>query len=290
MSDRTIWDDKAHLDLLMAVLNNATLTSKEWDKILADLRVKGYNYTSSAAIPPLPHTISHLPFCTSHLILQLPTETSNPPSPASNFQASTITIQRSIDLSVASSFWVTCNGSATTPNLTAPLLPIVTMETPTKGTGFKWDAAAERDLFAACLVAAGEPKGPTLKNAMAILNDHFGERFTQKAATHRFQHLQKLKRKDNASGNGNGEAATPKKARTTPKKRGKAADEDADSETPKTKKRRGPNKKAAAADDEDVDEEKGSFVKDEDDARLPLSQHIYGFDNFDILNVATFGS
>ncbi|KUI63193.1 hypothetical protein VP1G_11451 [Cytospora mali] len=51
MSDRTIWDDKAHLDLLMAVLNNATLTSKEWDKILADLRVKGYNYTSSAAIP-----------------------------------------------------------------------------------------------------------------------------------------------------------------------------------------------------------------------------------------------
>ncbi|KUI63194.1 hypothetical protein VP1G_10321 [Cytospora mali] len=139
------------------------------------------------------------------------------------------------------------------------------METPTKGTGFKWDAAAERDLFAACLVAAGEPKGPTLKNAMVILNDHFGERFTQKAATHRLQHLQKLKRKDNASGNGNGEAATPKKARTTPKKRGKAADEDADSETPKPKKRRGPTKKSAAADDEDVDEEKGSFVKDEDD-------------------------
>jgi hypothetical protein len=59
------------------------------------------------------------------------------------------------------------------------------METPTKGAPFKWDAEAERDLFAACLVAAGEPKGPTLKKAMEILNENYGERFTQKAATHR---------------------------------------------------------------------------------------------------------
>lgn len=59
------------------------------------------------------------------------------------------------------------------------------METPTKGTPFKWDAEAERDLFAACLVASGEPKGPTLKKAMEVLKDTYGERFTQKAATHR---------------------------------------------------------------------------------------------------------
>lgn len=50
MSDRTTWDDKAHLDLLMAVLNSVTLTNKEWDKILADLQAKGYRYTSSAAM------------------------------------------------------------------------------------------------------------------------------------------------------------------------------------------------------------------------------------------------
>lgn len=59
------------------------------------------------------------------------------------------------------------------------------MSTPTKASGFKWDPAAERDLFAACLVAADEPKGATLAKAMEILEENFGERFTKKAATHR---------------------------------------------------------------------------------------------------------
>lgn len=58
------------------------------------------------------------------------------------------------------------------------------MNTPTKGT-FKWDPASERDLFAACLVAADEPKGATLVKAMDILEENFGERFTKKAASHR---------------------------------------------------------------------------------------------------------
>ncbi|ROW04389.1 hypothetical protein VSDG_00737 [Cytospora chrysosperma] len=53
MSDRTTWDEKAHLDLLMAVLNNITLTKEEWDKVLVELRTKGYSYTPSAAnFPP----------------------------------------------------------------------------------------------------------------------------------------------------------------------------------------------------------------------------------------------
>lgn len=71
-----------------------------------------------------------------------------------------------------------------TLNSTFPVL-VVAMETPTKGTPFKWDAETERDMFAACLVAAGEPKGPTLKKAMDILNENYGKRFTQKAASHR---------------------------------------------------------------------------------------------------------
>lgn len=59
------------------------------------------------------------------------------------------------------------------------------MSTPTKGSSFKWDPASERDLFAACLVAANEPKPATLAKAMEILEENFGQRFTMKAATHR---------------------------------------------------------------------------------------------------------
>ncbi|ROW06430.1 hypothetical protein VMCG_04423 [Cytospora schulzeri] len=243
MSDRTTWDEKAHLDLLMAVLNNISLTKEEWDKALVELRAKGYSYTPSAAIIKL---------------------LSSP--------------QTTIQLQLLRSKFPTSN--------------IVIMETPTKGAPFKWDAEAERDLFAACLVAAGEPKGPTLKKAMEIMNDNFGERFTQKAATHRFQHLQKLKRKDGTAGNGSGEA-TPKKART-PKKRGKADDADADTDnTPKPKKRRSAaTKKATALETQDDEEETGSVVKNENDAKREAStiRHIHGFDDTsDSLDMAAFG-
>lgn len=51
MSDRTAWGEKAHLDLLLAVLNNITITSSDWDsKILPELRAKGYTYSVSAAL------------------------------------------------------------------------------------------------------------------------------------------------------------------------------------------------------------------------------------------------
>ncbi|KAK2607800.1 hypothetical protein N8I77_006450 [Diaporthe amygdali] len=129
------------------------------------------------------------------------------------------------------------------------------MDTPTKGSTFKWDPAAERDLFAACLVAADEPKGDTLAKAMEILKDNFGERFTKKAASHRVQHLQKLKRK---------EGSPTKKAATPSKKRGKApaeADDD-DNESPK-KKRKGKAAPAPSGEDEDNKEAIG-LVKDEE--------------------------
>lgn len=51
MSDRTTWGEKAHMDLLLAVLNNVTITNSDWDsKILPELRAKGYTYTVSAAL------------------------------------------------------------------------------------------------------------------------------------------------------------------------------------------------------------------------------------------------
>jgi len=47
---RTVWDDKARSDLLMEVIDVAAPSSQEWEDILGRLRVKGYNYTSSAAL------------------------------------------------------------------------------------------------------------------------------------------------------------------------------------------------------------------------------------------------
>lgn len=58
------------------------------------------------------------------------------------------------------------------------------MATP-KGTGFKWDAESERDLFGACLVVLGEPKGKTLAEAHKLLQELRGVTYTTKAATHR---------------------------------------------------------------------------------------------------------
>lgn len=51
MSDRTTWGEKAHLDLLLAVLNHVAIPNSDWDnKILPELRAKGYTYTLSAAL------------------------------------------------------------------------------------------------------------------------------------------------------------------------------------------------------------------------------------------------
>ncbi|KKY37326.1 hypothetical protein UCDDA912_g02671 [Diaporthe ampelina] len=197
MSDRTTWGEKAHLDLLLSILNNVTISNSDWDsKILPELRAKGYTYTVSAALSPIS---------------------------------------------------ITSTNSIT-----------IIMSTPTKVPAFKWDPASERDLFAACLVAADEPKGATLARAMDILKENFGERFTKKAATHRLQHLQKLKKKE-----GNG--APSKKPATPGKKRGKAATEGDDDESPK-KKRKTPVKAAPshAADDHDDDEDVQLQLKNEE--------------------------
>ena len=50
----TVWDDKAHLDLLQAVLTVTRPDGAAWDHILMIVQSKGYNYTASAAqyIPP----------------------------------------------------------------------------------------------------------------------------------------------------------------------------------------------------------------------------------------------
>lgn len=67
-----------------------------------------------------------------------------------------------------------------------------------KGTGFKWDAESERDLFGACLVVLGEPKGKILADAHQLLVDTRGVTYTPKAAQHRmldnpaFAHLTAL--------------------------------------------------------------------------------------------------
>lgn len=76
MSDRTTWSDKAHLDLLLAVLNNVTISNSDWDgKILPELRSKGYTYTVSAALYALsiwfigPHRLPSKSFLKQHTAL-----------------------------------------------------------------------------------------------------------------------------------------------------------------------------------------------------------------------------
>lgn len=58
------------------------------------------------------------------------------------------------------------------------------MSTPSKKTS-KWDAEMDRDLYAACLVIVGEPKGPTLGKAVELLREIKGVTYTVKAAMHR---------------------------------------------------------------------------------------------------------
>ncbi|KAL2127749.1 hypothetical protein VTI74DRAFT_10230 [Chaetomium olivicolor] len=46
----TNWDADAHLALLQAVMVEVPLSSAQWDRILARVAQKGYNYTASAAM------------------------------------------------------------------------------------------------------------------------------------------------------------------------------------------------------------------------------------------------
>lgn len=220
MSDRTVWDEKAHLDLLMAIMSKVTITSNDWASILPELQAKGYNYTLSAAVyaygfpngvthfqirfslpsVPLPVPSAHFPLPTFHLapntshsnfhlIFQLtcPSRTFIFPDFEPSVHQPQTTGVHSIITKIYKQRAATRRGTAFTLKYQSPfIIIIIIMETtPTKGAVFKWTAEAERDLFAACLVVTGEPKGATLKNAMDLLNGQFGERFTQKAASHR---------------------------------------------------------------------------------------------------------
>ncbi|KAK1844507.1 hypothetical protein CCHR01_12851 [Colletotrichum chrysophilum] len=50
MAPVTIWDDKAHADLLIALLPVVKPTKDQWDEVLANVRAKGYNYTAGAVV------------------------------------------------------------------------------------------------------------------------------------------------------------------------------------------------------------------------------------------------
>ncbi|TDZ74604.1 hypothetical protein CTRI78_v000515 [Colletotrichum trifolii] len=52
-ANATVWDDKAHADLLLALLPVLKLSKDQWDEVLSTTRAKGYNYTSGAVIQHL---------------------------------------------------------------------------------------------------------------------------------------------------------------------------------------------------------------------------------------------
>lgn len=49
-SDRTVWDEKCHLDLLQSMVTTLNITVADWDSVIESIKKKGYNYTSSAAM------------------------------------------------------------------------------------------------------------------------------------------------------------------------------------------------------------------------------------------------
>ncbi|KAL0940994.1 uncharacterized protein CTRU02_203757 [Colletotrichum truncatum] len=53
MAPSTVWDDKAHADLLFALLSVIKPTKEAWDQVLAVVHAKGYIYTSGAVMQHL---------------------------------------------------------------------------------------------------------------------------------------------------------------------------------------------------------------------------------------------
>lgn len=46
----TKWDDKAHADLLQAMVSELKLTKEQWARVLTKVHAKGYTYTADAAM------------------------------------------------------------------------------------------------------------------------------------------------------------------------------------------------------------------------------------------------
>jgi hypothetical protein len=45
----TVWDDKAHICLLLAIMTHAAPTNAQWKAILEETHEQGYDYTQNAA-------------------------------------------------------------------------------------------------------------------------------------------------------------------------------------------------------------------------------------------------
>jgi hypothetical protein len=47
---RTVWNDKARSDLLLAIMDVAPPSNESWDAIIERLQAKGYTYNHTAAL------------------------------------------------------------------------------------------------------------------------------------------------------------------------------------------------------------------------------------------------
>lgn len=188
-ADRTSWSTEAHRALLIAVMTNVTLTSDEWSKVSKELSAKGYSYTQQAAVYAIPSFLpdhQSSPSATSAKIphpIYLPTYPF--PNSHTNFhlclrllpfilQFNNLRTKQPTSHDHRHHHSTIPQSSTTTANMNS---------TPKKT--IKWDAEAERDLYGACLVVLGEPKGQTLGKAVELLHEVKGVEYTVKAATHR---------------------------------------------------------------------------------------------------------
>lgn len=76
----TVWDHDAHLTLLQAIMAEAPPPVAAWDKILARVAQKGYNYTSGAVqyCPPLFRSVYLR--ASETVVSRLHSRSSSPPS------------------------------------------------------------------------------------------------------------------------------------------------------------------------------------------------------------------
>lgn len=285
MSDRTTWGEKAHLDLLLAILNHATIPNSDWDsKILPELRAKGYTYTLSAALYALSTQFirsSRLPSRSSlvqHTKLQLPA----PPFYTLTFPPHSSTFSR------FNHFQKPCRHHHEYSHQ-GPCLQVGSRfrarslrclsrrrgraqgcylgEGHGHPRGKLWRALHQEGRHSQTVIITPQDFSPQsfLQVESLILKNHPRHTYELNTASIccpsanflHSQHLQKLKRKEGTG--------APKKT-ATPNKRNKTATEGDDDEAPKKKKqRKTPNKAASGhADDQDDDEDVQLQLKNEE--------------------------
>lgn len=283
MSDRTTWGEKAHVDLLVAVLNHVAIPNSDWDsKILPELRAKGYTYTLSAALYALSTRLIRSYRLPSRSSLVQHTNLQPPATPlyTLTFPPHSSTFSRHFQkpcrhhhgysyqgpcLQVGSRFRARSLRCLSRRGRRAEGCYLD--EGHGNPRGKLWRALHQEGRHSQTVIITLQDFSPQsllqvenlklISSAWSYLRAQYCFHLLSFANFLHSQHLQKLKRKEGSG--------APKKT-ATPNKRNKPATEGDDDEAPKKKKHRKTTIKAASAhaDDQDDDEDVELQLKNEE--------------------------